>query len=514
MKAHKVIRLVLGDQLNPDHSWFKVQNANAIYLMAEMRQETDYAVHHIQKVVGFFAAMRNFAKVLEQQGHQVVYLSLDHPENKHTITHNVKAQIQKHKAQSFEYQEPDEYRLDTELKTLCNTLELPCKCFSTEHFYTTRDTLTHFFSGKKQMIMESFYRMMRKEHSVLMQGAAPVGGKWNFDQENRKKWKSQPPIPPILACNNQVTKLLEMVQKSGVKTIGAINPKAFHWPVSTVQSQAVLDYFCANLLKNFGNYQDAMHTDEKFLFHSRISFALNTKMLSPKKVVDQVITAYYTQKGTEINLNQVEGFIRQILGWREYIRGIYWKEMPSYATKNELNNTRKLPAFYWTGATKMNCMKHSIKQSLETAYAHHIQRLMVTGNYALLTQTHPNEVDQWYLGIYIDAIEWVELPNTRGMSQFADGGILATKPYVSSGNYIQKMSNYCQGCHYNHKDKIGEKACPFNALYWNFLAEKEAHFKGNRRMGMMLSLLHKMDPALLADIKKRASHIIENPALY
>ncbi len=215
-----------------------------------------------------------------------------------------------------------------------------------------------------------------------------------------------------------------------------------------------------------------------------------------------------------MSLNQVEGFVRQILGWREYMRGIYWMEMPSYAVKNSLENTNKLPDFYWTANTKMNCLHHAIKQSLETSYAHHIQRLMVTGNYALLTQTNPDFVDQWYLGVYIDAIEWVEMPNTRGMSQWADGGIVATKPYVSSGNYIQKMSNYCESCQYNYKEKTGENACPFNSLYWNFLDEKKAYFKNNHRMSMMLSLLNKMDPQQLIDIKKRAQHIIANPDLY
>ena len=231
-------------------------------------------------------------------------------------------------------------------------------------------------------------------------------------------------------------------------------------------------------------------------------------------MVDQVLKTYYGQKEDKISLNQVEGFVRQILGWREYMRGIYWREMPGYAKKNALDNHGKLPDFYWTAETKMNCMHQSIKQSLEHSYAHHIQRLMVTGNYALLTQTHPDEVDKWYLGIYIDAIEWVEMPNTRGMSQFADGGLLATKPYVSSGNYIQKMGNYCESCQYNHKEKIGKDACPFNSLYWNFLDEKKAYFEKNNRMAMMLSLLKKMNPNDLKELKKRASHIIENPSEY
>ncbi|MEH6514732.1 MAG: cryptochrome/photolyase family protein, partial [Maribacter arcticus] len=252
-----------------------------------------------------------------------------------------------------------------------------------------------------------------------------------------------------------------------------------------------------------------MHENEKFLFHSRLSFAMNAKILSPKEVIDTVLNHFY-EHAKEIDISQVEGFVRQILGWREYMRGIYWKEMPKYKQLNALYNTNKLPDFFWTGKTKMNCLKHAIGQSLDTAYAHHIQRLMVIGNFALLTQIDPNEVDKWYLGVYIDAIEWVEITNTRGMSQFADGGIVATKPYVSSANYINKMSNYCGNCHYSHTKKIGSDACPFNALYWNFLETKKEHFKNNHRMTMMLSLLDRMDSGKLEELQERATYIIEH----
>jgi deoxyribodipyrimidine photolyase-related protein len=271
----------------------------------------------------------------------------------------------------------------------------------------------------------------------------------------------------------------------------------------------MLQYFCNQLLSHFGDYEDAMHTQEKFLFHSRLSFALNSKMLSPKEVI-QTAVSYYHKNESTISLSQIEGFVRQILGWREYVRGIYWKEMPNYSSLNKLENFNPLPNFFWDGQTKMNCMHHAIQQSLEDAYAHHIQRLMVIGNFSLLTQTHPDEVDAWYLGVYIDAIEWVELPNTRGMSQYADGGILATKPYVSSGNYINKMSNYCGKCHYNVKLKTEDKACPFNALYWNFLDDKKEFFQGNQRMAMMLNLLNKIKPEELYQIKQKAQDIITN----
>jgi len=263
-------------------------------------------------------------------------------------------------------------------------------------------------------------------------------------------------------------------------------------------------------LVHFGDYQDALHTDETNLFHSRISFALNTKMIHPLEVVETVI-AYYRKNSAEIALSQVEGFVRQIIGWREYMRGIYWKEMPAYAQKNALENQHPLPDFYWTGKTKMNCLHHAISNSLDHAYAHHIQRLMITGNFALLAQVHPDAVDQWYLGIYADAIEWVQITNTRGMSQWADGGIVATKPYVSAAAYIDKMSNYCGSCHYNKKERLGEKACPFNALYWNFLDDKKQFFAKNNRMAMMLRLLEKIPAPELVEIKARAGEIMTSP---
>jgi len=338
----------------------------------------------------------------------------------------------------------------------------------------------------------------------------PEGGKWNFDKSNRKKWSGKPEIPHERGFRKDVSELLQEVEKAGIKTFGNLDAEKFNWPTSREDSLSVLNYFCKNLLVHFGDFQDALHTEQAYLFHSRLSFALNTKMLHPKEVIDSVI-GYWRENKDEIDISQVEGFVRQILGWREYMRGIYWKEMPGYGRSNKLDNQNKLPEFYWSANTKMNCLKHSIQQSLDNAYAHHIQRLMITGNYALLTQTHPDEVDAWYLGIYIDAIEWVEITNTRGMSQFADGGIVATKPYVSSGSYINKMSNYCKGCEYDVKKKTGEHSCPFNSLYWNFLDDKREFFKDNRRMGMMLNMLDKKSQDELFRIKERANAIIQNP---
>jgi deoxyribodipyrimidine photolyase-related protein len=505
----KTLRPILGDQLNHNHSWFQETDENVIYLMAEMRQETDYVKHHIQKVVVFFLSMRNFASHLKSKNHHVVYFEIDDANNPQHLEALIQQTIERYSIEKFEYQLPDEYRLDEQLKQICKKLTISKEVFDTEHFYTTRTELAEFFQGKKLLLMENFYRMMRKKYDILMAGNNPVGNQWNFDHDNRKKYKGEVPIPKAIIFSKIVEKVIHQLEKMEVKTFGSIDVEKFNWPTSREECLEQLHYFCHHLLKHFGDYEDAMHTEEKFLFHSRLSFAMNSKMLSPKEVIEQVVQ-YYHQNEDQITLSQVEGFVRQILGWREYVRGIYWKEMPNYANMNALENQNKLPDFYWTGKTKMNCMKHSISQSLEEAYAHHIQRLMIIGNFSLLTQIHPDEVDAWYLGVYIDAIEWVEMPNTRGMSQYADGGILATKPYVSSGSYINKMSNYCGSCHYNVKDKLGEKACPFNNLYWNFLDDKKEHFKNNQRMAMMLNLLHKIPAEELFQIKLKAKEIIEN----
>ncbi|CAM3923434.1 cryptochrome/photolyase family protein [Flavobacterium weaverense] len=505
----KKLRLILGDQLNLQHSWLEEIDENTIYVLAEMRQESDYVKHHIQKVVGFFLSMRNFYTAITESGHQATYFHINDVENPQNLEKIISLLIEKHKIEKFEYQLPDEYRLDIQLKLICDTLNIKSEALDSEHFYTTRTELSEFYEGKKLLLMENFYRNMRKKQHVLMDGSTPTGNQWNYDSDNRKKYKGEVPVPTEKNFHKDVKAVVSEIEKAGIVTFGNIDLENYSWPTSRKQCLEVLNYFCSNLLEHFGDYEDAMHTDEKFLFHSRLSFAMNTKMLSPKEVIETVINYYYKNEST-ISISQVEGFVRQILGWREYVRGIYWKEMPNYAQMNRLNNTNKLPDFFWTGKTKMNCMSHAINQSLDDAYAHHIQRLMVIGNFTLLTQIHPDEVDSWYLGVYIDAIEWVEMPNTRGMSQYADGGIIATKPYVSSGSYINKMSNNCSKCHYNVKEKFGDNACPFNTLYWNFLDEKKSYFKGNQRMGMMLNLLNKIDPEELYKIKIKANSIIEN----
>lgn len=505
------LKLILGDQLNFQHSWFKEVDSSEVFVLMEMRQETDYALHHIQKVVAFFGAMRNFSEVLKQAGHQVHYLALDDKANRQQLEANLNFLIEKFNADGFAYMEPDEYRLDQQLKEYVLGLNIPSEVVGTEHFMTSRSELTEFFEGKKQLILEFFYRRMRKKFDLLMQLDQPEGGQWNFDKNNRKKWKGTPIIPePFYPKANDLEALKEMIENAGIKTIGSFDKNQFLYPLSRTQALEQLDYFCRYLLVHFGDYQDALHTDEVNLFHSRISFALNAKIIHPLEVVQTVIT-YYREHSDDIELSQVEGFVRQIIGWREYMRGIYWKEMPAYASMNALENTNPLPEFYWTGKTKMNCLHQSITNSLDNAYAHHIQRLMITGNFALLAQIHPDKVDEWYLGIYADAIQWVQITNTRGMSQWADGGIVATKPYVSAAAYIHKMSNYCDSCQYDKKKRVGEDACPFNSLYWNFLDDKKQFFAKNNRMAMMLRLLEKIPAEDLVQIKLRAAQILKHP---
>lgn len=510
----KILRLILGDQLNYKHSWYDQPEDDVVYFMAEMRQETDYVKHHIQKVVAFFESMRSFSNYLKNGGHKLVYYGINDPENQQELPKNLNQLIAHEHIEKFEYQLPDEYRLDEQLKDFCAQLKIPSEVYDTEHFLTKRNDLATFYKGKKQFTMEYFYRDMRKKYDILMfNHKDPEGGKWNFDKSNRNKWKGNTEIPHERRFNKDVSYTLMEIQKAGITTFGNIVESSFNWPTSREDALSILNYFCKNLLVHFGDYQDAMDPDENYLYHSRLSFAMNSKMLDPLEVIHSVID-YWRDHKDSIDISQVEGFVRQILGWREYMRGMYWMQMPGYAEKNKLENHNPLPDFYWTADTKMNCLHHAIKQSLDHAYSHHIQRLMITGNYALLTQTDPAEVDAWYLGIYIDAIEWVEITNTRGMSQYADGGLIATKPYVSSGSYIHKMSNYCEKCVYNVTKKEGENACPFNSLYWNFLDDKRKYFKNNQRMKLMLSVLDKKDRKQLESLKYRAYDIINHPENY
>lgn len=505
----KTLRLILGDQLNLNHSWFADVDENITYVLMEVRSETDYAYHHIQKVVGFFVAMRTFAEELLNHGHKVIYLKIGDSKNLQSIEENLAELIDNGKFTNFEYQLPDEFRLDKILCRFCNTLSISYSKFDTEHFFTTRDELGIFFTGKNVYVMENFYRSMRKKHNILMQGTEPLTGIWNYDHENRSKLpKNHVVISPYL-CFSNVSAVYEEIKVAGIETMGKIDPNFFIWPINRRESLELLSFFVENCLPLFGTFQDTMQSGEWSLYHARISFSLNTKMIAPNEVIEKAIDEWQ-KNPKQISFNQLEGFVRQILGWREYMRGMYWLKMPDFSLMNFFQNKRKIPKWYWDGKTKMNCLKNVITQSLQFAYAHHIQRLMVTGNFALLAGIDPDEVDQWYLGVYIDAIEWVEITNTRGMSQFADGGIIGTKPYVSSASYINKMSNYCTGCFYDKNKKTGDKACPFNSLYWNFFDAHQEKLGKNPRLSMMynkwLSMKHEEKESIL----RQASFYLKN----
>ncbi|MDO8695250.1 MAG: cryptochrome/photolyase family protein [Sheuella sp.] len=501
----KTIRLILGDQLNPEHSWFTEVNPDTIYTLMEIRQETDYVLHHAQKIIGIFAGMRHLAQTLLARGHRVHYFEIDSKDNSHVLTKNLDFLIDRYEATRFDYQEPDEYRLDQQLKEFSSTLKIQSAMVSSEHFYTVREECEKIFTDQKQWLMERFYRLMRTKHQILMQDAKkPLGDQWNFDQENRKPWAGNPAEPADTRVTHDHRLLWDKIVHAGVKSFGDPCATQFRWPLNRQEALEHLDVFIQNILPEFGNFQDAMSTKGWRLFHSLISFALNTKMLTPREVVTQAEQAYLRD---EVTLATAEGFIRQIIGWREYIRGMYWAHMPGYDDHNFFEHNRPLPEWFWTGQTKMNCMSHAIGQSLEHAYAHHIQRLMIIGNFSLLAGLDPQALHRWYLGIYIDAFEWVELPNTVGMSQYADGGLLATKPYVSSAAYIDRMSDYCKGCHYNKKLREGDKACPFNALYWDFFDRNREKLSKNFRLGMVYRNLQKMDDAAQLSFRKQAVKI-------
>ena len=500
------LRLLLGDQLNPQHPWFGTLDASVVYVLMEVRQETDYVLHHAQKILAIFAAMRDLARHLRAAGHRVRYVAIDDASNRQSVTGNLAALVAHYGAARFEYQLPDEWRLDAQLRVWCAAQPFATQAVDSAHFYTARTDLAEQFKGRKQWLMEHFYRQMRQRHGVLMDSAGqPEGGRWNFDPDNRKPWPGTPAAPPDARPVHDHSALWSATVSAGVQSFGNPQAAALRWPLNRTEALAMLEHFIATALPHFGDFEDAMDTRSPHLFHSLLSFALNTKMLNPREVVQRAEAAW---RSGAAPLAAVEGFVRQILGWREYVRGIYWAHMPGYGERNALGHHRPLPAWFWTGDTRMRCLQHAIGQSLEGAYAHHIQRLMVISNFALLAGLDPAAVHRWYLGVYIDAFEWVELPNTLGMSQFADGGLLATKPYVSSAAYIDRMGGYCKGCHYDKKPKTGERACPFNALYWDFFARHEATLGKNFRLGMVYRQLQKMEGAPLQALREQATAVL------
>jgi len=507
------LRLILGDQLNPMHSWFETIDDNVIYVIAELHQEANYTQHHIQKISAFFIAMENFAEYLTKAGHRVCYLTLDETKKYQDLPQLITTLLSEYECERFSFQQPDEYRLRTQLNKMSCKLNIQINEIDSEHFLLPFDQLSTHFKASTHVRMENFYRFMRQHFSILMNGSKPMGGAWNFDANNRQSFKTQDlkQIPKPLVFDNPVDDILQRIKEHNIKTMGEASVNV-GYAINREQALTLLRYFCKHQLPHFGQFQDAMTMASPHswsLYHSRISFSLNCKMISPMEVIQTALASFKQSEG-KITLDQIEGFVRQILGWREYVRGMYWLNMPNYKQQNFLEAERDLPDYFWNAKTKMQCMKSALSQSLEHAYAHHIQRLMITGNFALLTGLNPDQVDNWYLGIYIDAIEWVELPNTRGMALFADGGWIATKPYAASGNYVNKMSDYCKGCRYNVKEKVSENACPLNSLYWNFIDQHYDRFSKNHRMSFPIRSWDKMDPTQKIAIKNKASKLLSN----
>ncbi len=504
------LRLILGDQLNPLHPWFAQVEPHVMYVLMEVRQETDYVRHHAQKVLAIFAAMRAFAAQLQAGGHRVIYLSIANQSNCQSISGNLRALQAQTGAQVLQYQSPDEWRLQQELQTFlgarCEAKDSAIHEVDSAHFYSQRGDAARFFTGKRSWLMETFYRHLRRQHRILLnENGDPEGGQWNFDADNRKPWRGAPAHPaepddPRPVHDHRA--LWAQIQAAGVQTVGAAHAEQCRWPIDRRESLLLLAAFIRHALPHFGDYQDAMSTRGTHLFHSLLSFSLNTKMLTPHEVVQAAETAY---RAGSAPLAAVEGFIRQILGWREYVRGFYWAHAPQHASANIFAHTQPLPDWFWSGNTRLACLAHALGQTLETAYAHHIQRLMIIGNFALLAGLDPSAVDAWYLGVYVDAFEWVQQPNTRGMSQWADGGLLATKPYVSSAAYIDRMSDYCKGCVYDKKQRLGERACPFNALYWDFFLRHQVLLARNPRIGMAYRQLARMPQTERDAIQARAT---------
>ncbi len=491
--------LILGDQLSHGLSSLKFANKSQDrILMCEVHDEATYVKHHKKKIALLFSAMRHFAKELSSDGWKVDYIKLDDKNNSGSFKGEVERALSRHTIENIVITEPAEYRVMQDVKSWSKQFDKSVEVLPDNRFIATHHEFESWAEGRKQLRMEYFYRDMRRKTNLLMDGDKPEGGKWNYDSENRKPAKDDMFMPkPVRFEPDKITQeVLKLVATKFDDHFGDLEP--FWFAVTHEQANEVLDYFLEAALPSFGDYQDAMLTGQKFLYHSLLSAYINCGLLNPLEVCKRVEIEY--KKG-RVPLNAAEGFIRQIIGWREYVRGIYWLKMPEYVKRNFLEADRKLPDFYWTGKTDMTCLREAITQTKEEAYAHHIQRLMVTGNFAMLAGVDPHEVHEWYLAVYADAYEWVELPNTLGMSQFGDGGILGSKPYAASGNYINKMSDYCKDCRYDVKQKIGEDACPFNALYWHFLIRNEDKLKGNPRLGQVYRTWNKMDE------KKRSSYL-------
>ncbi|MEN8839556.1 MAG: cryptochrome/photolyase family protein [Octadecabacter sp.] len=494
--------LVLGDQLSQTLSALNAADPeHDIVVMAEVMGEAEYVPHHPKKIAFLFAAMRKFAERLRGQGWTVTYFKLDDEDAPQTLTAALLDAAQTHGAERVLTTQAGEWRVINAL----DELPLDVRVLQDDRFIASHAEFEEWAEGRKALRMEYFYREMRRKTRLMMDGDKPAGGQWNFDHDNRK------PAPdaityagPMRFEPDAVTQeVLALVAARFGQNFGELDD--FWFATDQHQAQQHLAHWINGGLPQFGDYQDAMLGDARFLYHAIVGLYINAGLLDPLQVCRAVEDAW---KNGHAPINAAEGFIRQIIGWREYVRGIYFCEGPDYVTRNALGHNRDLPRLYWGEKTWMRCMEKAVEQTREEAYAHHIQRLMVTGNFALLAGIDPAQVHEWYLAVYADAFEWVEAPNTIGMSQFADGGIIASKPYISSGNYIDKMSDYCKGCSYKVKDKTGPDACPFNLLYWHFLDRHREKFKGNHRMGNMYRVWDRMDAAKRETVLKDADAVL------
>jgi deoxyribodipyrimidine photolyase-related protein len=501
------LRFVLGDQLTRSLSSLEgLDPARDVVLMVEVMEEATYVRHHQQKIAFLFSAMRHFAQALREEGIRVDYVRLDDPGNTGTFTGELKRALDRHQPDAVLVTEPGEWRVWQMMLDWRESLSVPVHLHSDTRFIATRDDFSAWAQGRKQYRMEFFYREMRRRTGFLMDGDQPAGGQWNYDAENRKRLPAgyRAPMRRRFVPDAITREVLDLVAARFGTHFGDLEP--FGWAVTRPDALAALDHFIVDCLPDFGDWQDAMQAGSDFLHHAVISPYLNAGLLTARDVCEKAEAAYRAGRAP---LNAVEGFIRQIIGWREFVRGLYWHEMPDYAAMNALEATRPLPDFYWTGETDMRCMAECIRATRQHAYAHHIQRLMVTGNFALLAGIAPADIEDWYLVVYADAYDWVELPNVHGMVLFADGGLLASKPYAASGAYIDRMSDYCAGCRYDPAVKSGPKACPFNYLYWNFLISNAAKLSRNPRMAMPYRTLAGLTDARRAEIVAESRRFLD-----
>jgi deoxyribodipyrimidine photolyase-related protein len=498
---------VFGDQLSHGLSSLAGQDKKAcVILMAEVDEETEYVPHHKSKMVYILSAMRHHADDLRSAGWTVDYVKLTDAENSGSFTGEIARAIKRHKVSALCVTEAGEWRVKAMLDSWPDRFDIPVEIRPDDRFLCTHAEFESWTKDRKQLRMEFFYRDMRRKSGLMMNVDKPEGGQWNFDAENRKPAKRDFAMPkPLHFAPNAVTQdVIQMVESRFAGNIG--DTAKFGFAVTREDALRQQKHFLDHALPSFGDYQDAMLTGEPFLWHSILSPYINSGLLDPLDLCRAVEVQYRAGK---VPINAAEGFIRQVIGWREYVRGIYWHAGPEYVESNALAATRPLPEFYWTGKTDMHCLSQAIGQTIEHSYAHHIQRLMITGNFALLAGLNPKEVHKWYLAVYADAYEWVELPNSLGMSQFADGGMLASKPYAASGAYINRMSNYCSHCRYDVKQRTGPKACPFNALYWEFIARNEVKLRKNPRMAMPYKNWERMTDADKVALRAHAQQFLE-----